>query len=120
MVKRLLHVGDDPIILEIVQATFLHDEEVTITSVRSAFDALTFVQSLKPDLFIVNRAMPDMGGFEFILELRKISETATTPIIILSGRARSLGAHNPFQQMAVAVLENPLSQIDFALKQRPC
>lgn len=101
-------MGDDPIILEIVQVTFLHDEEVTITSVKSAFDALTFVQSLKPDLFIVNIAMPDMGGFEFILELRKISETATTLIIALNGRARSLGAYNPFQRMAVVVLEKPV------------
>lgn len=52
--------------------------------------------------------MPNMGGFEFILELRKISETVTTPIIVLSGRARSLGAYNPFQQMAVVVLEKPM------------
>jgi len=108
MAKRILHVDDDPIILDIVRATFEKDEEVTVTSVKNAFDALASIQGLKPDLIIVDIAMPTMGGFEFILELRKISETATTPIIILSGRARSLGAYNPFQQMAVVVLEKPM------------
>ncbi len=108
MAKLILHVDDDPIILDIVKATFQHDEEIKVASVRNAFDALASIQSLEPDLIIVDIAIPDMGGFELILELRKLSEAATTPIIILSGRARSLGAHNPFQQMAVVVLEKPV------------
>tara|TARA_Y100001001_G_scaffold128873_1_gene127882 strand:- start:910 stop:1293 length:384 start_codon:yes stop_codon:yes gene_type:complete len=108
MAKLILHVDDDPIILDIVKATFQHDEEIKVASVRNAFDAFASIQSLEPDLIIVDIAIPDMGGFELILELRKLSEAATTPIIILSGRARSLGAHNPFQQMAVVVLEKPV------------
>ncbi len=53
MAKRILHVDDAPIIFDIVQATFQHDEDVTVASVKSAFDALASIQGLKPDLIIV-------------------------------------------------------------------
>lgn len=108
LTKRILHVDDDPLILDLVQATFRNDKAWSVTSLNNAEDALAFIHNLKPDLIIVDIAMSNMGGFEFILELRKIPETELTPIIILSGRARSLGRHNPFQEMAVVVLEKPL------------
>jgi len=108
MTKRILHIDDDPIILDIVQSTFKSDGQIAVTSIKNAEDALAVIQNLKPDLIIVDIAMPNMGGFEFILELRKFAQFAATPIIILSGRARNLGVNNPFQQMSVVVSEKPV------------
>ena len=50
--KRILHVDDDPLILDIVQATFRNDEALSVTSLNNAEDALAFIHNLKPDLII--------------------------------------------------------------------
>lgn len=108
MAKRILHVDDDPIFLDLVRATFAGDPEVQIRSIRNAEDALTVLPDFKPDLIIADIALPNIGGFEFILRLREAPQTTTVPVIVLSGRARNLGSQNPFHQMAVVVLEKPV------------
>lgn len=108
MAKRILHVDDDPIFLDLVRATFASDPEVQIRSIRNAEDALTVLPDFKPDLIIADIALPNIGGFEFILRLREAPQTTTVPVIVLSGRARNLGSQNPFHQMAVVVLEKPV------------
>jgi twitching motility two-component system response regulator PilG len=40
-----------------------------------------------PDLIILDLKMPKMDGYTTLLHLRKRAATASTPVIILSGRA---------------------------------
>ncbi|NUH65549.1 response regulator [Sulfitobacter sp. S0837] len=106
--KAILHVDDDPLVLDIVQAIFRHSQGIKVTSAQSAEDALQLIPKLQPDLFIVDIAMPDIGGFELLLKLREMSEAKNTPIIILSGRVGSFITHNPFRDMASVILQKPV------------
>lgn len=108
MTDRILHIDDDRIVLDLVQAIFRDNEQIAVTSRTNAEDALASIQSLRPDLIIVDIAMPNMGGVEFTHQLRKIPQSAHTPIIILSGRAQNLRESIIFQEMTPIVLEKPV------------
>ncbi len=108
MTDQILHIDDDPIFLDLVQTIFRNDKQLAVTSCTDAMDALASVQSLKPDIIITDIAMPNMGGLELTHELRKIQQTAKTPIILLSARARNLQAYSVFRDMAPIVMEKPV------------
>jgi two-component system OmpR family response regulator len=108
MTDRILHVDDDPIFLDLVQAIFRNNKQVIVTSRDNAENALASIQSLKPDLIISDIAMPNMGGLTFIHELRAVPQTAQTPIILLSGRAQNLEAYSTFREMDLIIMEKPV------------
>ena len=72
MASRILHIDDDPIILELVKMIFSDDRSLTFVSCLNARDALAVVEDLKPDLNISDISMPDMGGWNSHIGLARI------------------------------------------------
>jgi DNA-binding response OmpR family regulator len=56
------------------------------TIVRDGIQALESLKTSRPDLIILDLMMPLMSGREFLIALRKESEYAAIPVIILSAR----------------------------------
>ncbi|MDD5717575.1 MAG: response regulator [Sulfuricurvum sp.] len=82
---------------------FVDDSETALASTRmvtdsmpievkqylSALDALADIRSgITPDLIITDMNMPIMNGFEFLQELRKLSTTSRTPVLMLTTETR--------------------------------
>ena len=115
MTSRILHIDDDPIILELVKMIFSDDRSLTFVSCLNARDALAVVNDLKPDLIISDISMPDMGGLELAHRFGENPAIAGTPIIFLSGRTRDLEVYDAFRNLAATVMQDRPSICTIAL-----
>jgi two-component system, OmpR family, KDP operon response regulator KdpE len=79
---RVLLVDDEESIQQTL-STVLPLEGYTVYQVRSGKEALRKVQSVRPDLILLDLGLPDMDGKEVIRHLR---EWAIAPIIVISVR----------------------------------
>jgi len=84
MNETILVVDDDPGVLNLLEFILLR-KGYTVLTERGAQRALKLIDREKADLFILDVMMPGMSGFELCERLRAQSETALTPIILLSG-----------------------------------
>ena len=53
--------------------------------VKSAAEALSFLNQNESDIILLDIEMPNISGFEFLKDIRKIPSYMDAPIIIVSG-----------------------------------
>jgi two-component system, chemotaxis family, chemotaxis protein CheY len=87
--KRVLVVDDDPDIRELL-FTALEDEGFEVVPAGNGREALTIIQSFRPDVIVLDLMMPVMDGWQFANELRARDEEI--PLVLLSA-ARDLKTH---------------------------
>lgn len=78
--ETILLVDDDPSILDISRV-YLERDGFRIFCVSTGFQALNSIQSIHPNLIIVNMTLPGLDGIELCKRLR--SENNQTPVILL-------------------------------------
>lgn len=109
MVKVLL-VDDSPTIIEVMKLILSGDSEIEIVgTARNGQQALEMVHALRPDVVMMDLAMPVMDGVE---ATRRIMAECPTAIIIVSAHAEGLEADACFQATengALAVVPKPPS-----------
>jgi two-component system, OmpR family, KDP operon response regulator KdpE len=79
---RVLVIDDDPAIRRAIVSE-LRGEGYETVEAADGREATTVVARSRPDLLLVDLAMPSMDGFAFITSIRK---TLRTPIVVLSVR----------------------------------
>jgi DNA-binding response OmpR family regulator len=95
-VYRILHVDDEPDLLEMCKIFLEHDGEFTVNTFTSASDALDHLKSVPYDAIISDYQMPKMDGITFLKTFRASGNT--TPFIIFTGRRR--------EEIVIEVLNN--------------
>lgn len=80
-------VVDDKKELRVMVQSYLEQEGFRVVTATDGRNALFVARHEKPDLVILDLMMPEMGGYNFLREYRKESQT---PIIILTPRQVSL------------------------------
>jgi len=91
MSKTILVVDDDDLICKLVTRC-LEDENYTVLTAADGPTAIEKYETGKPDLVVLDIAMPDMSGFEVAKSIRAIQrreDRPHTPIILLTAYARS-------------------------------
>jgi CheY-like chemotaxis protein len=78
---RLLLVEDDRDAL-IAGAHLLEDAGFVVEVAKTASDGIVKAAALRPDLIVTDLMMPDIGGEEFVRELRRRRATRHTPVIV--------------------------------------
>jgi CheY-like chemotaxis protein len=53
--------------------------------VKSASEAIVFLNKSRSDIILLDIEMPNISGFEFLNDIRKIPSYISTPVIIISG-----------------------------------
>jgi twitching motility two-component system response regulator PilG len=86
----LIMLIDDSVCTRTILEKTLRRERYTTMGFDDGYTALRWLVSEEariPDLIILDLKMPKMDGYTTLLHLRKRAATASTPVIILSGRA---------------------------------
>jgi len=118
----VLIADDDPVIGEVV-GRFLSAAEFQVELVRDGLEASKRVTTLKPDLLVLDLAMPGMDGYGVLNQLRSDPATRDLPVLVLSGweearaeRAMTLGANEfltkPFSGKVLADVVRRLLNLD--------
>jgi PleD family two-component response regulator len=81
--RRVLIIDDDPTTRNLI-AHFLYREDFVVIKASDGGDGLARAKSDRPDLVIVDAAVPGLGGFEILSLLRRDAETRDLPVLMLS------------------------------------
>ena len=120
--KIILSIDDNPQQLKEFKLFLVPKYDLRV--VKSASEAIHFLNETKVDVILLDILMPNIGGFEFLSDIRKISTYIDAPIIIVSGnteegfldQARASSANDilfkPVQQAdLIAAIEKALKQL---------
>jgi PleD family two-component response regulator len=94
-----------------------------IFTVNSAANALNFMNANAVDCILLDIEMPNVSGFEFLDDIRKIPSYLITPIIIVSGKTGQEFFSEAKNSSAFDVLSKPvepehlISTIDKAISE---
>ncbi len=84
MAKRILIADDSVTIQKAFAMTFAGADDVTLTSARSADEALTIAQRLQPDLVVADGVMPGRSGYDLCAAIRADAGLRSVPVFILA------------------------------------
>ncbi|MBB5189364.1 signal transduction histidine kinase/CheY-like chemotaxis protein/CHASE3 domain sensor protein [Silvimonas terrae] len=87
-IKHVLVVEDDPLQRESMMK-LIADEDVKITAVALAEDALQHLKDTSFDCMVVDLTLPDMAGYDLLKRMAADSAYAFPPVIVYTGRVLS-------------------------------
>jgi len=82
--NKILLVDDDPLICRMYQERFSRDGLRVILAFNGE-EGLEKAEKENPDIILLDIMMPKMNGYEMLKILKGKTETASIPVIILSG-----------------------------------
>jgi CheY-like chemotaxis protein len=99
--------------------------QYNLRACKSAVEGLKLLNSIDTAIILLDIEMPDMSGFEFLHEIRKIPRLIRIPVIVVSGHSSEEFVSHALSQGANALLPKPveatvlLDKIDELLKNPP-
>ncbi|AFM27569.1 response regulator [Desulfomonile tiedjei] len=109
--KKILVVDDLEEVRELVEITLLR-AKYTILTAENGFDAVKIAKEQKPDLVIMDIAMPGkINGLEAIRLLKGDPTTEKCPIIVLTGLCTSENFRNYLEAGAHSCFSKPFSPL---------
>jgi CheY-like chemotaxis protein len=121
--KIILAIDDLPLDLAVFENILCPYYDLKISA--SAPEALTLLADIKADLIILDIEMPGMSGFEFLHEIRKLPQTMSTPVIVVTAHEGEEFASHAASQGANKTLTKPvnpsclLEQVSSLLEKKP-
>lgn len=85
MGRKILVVDDEPVLVETI-AYNLEQAGYQVTTAANGSSALEAAHRETPDLIILDIMLPEMDGLEVCRQLRRESNTSTTPIMMLTAK----------------------------------
>jgi two-component system response regulator MtrA len=104
----VLIADDDADILLLVKAVLERSGHEVVAASDGA-EALASVRARKPDLAVLDIAMPEVDGLEVLRRLRADPTTSELPVVLLSARAQEADVERGFAIGASAYLKKPFS-----------
>jgi CheY-like chemotaxis protein len=80
-------VVDDSMVIRHTVCRFLEERGFAVEAASNGMEALDILNRVLPGLVITDMQMPAMGGSELISALKDKPQTASIPIVILTGRS---------------------------------
>lgn len=123
----IVMVVDDSLTVRKVSQRLLHREGYQVVLAKDGVDALQQLQSITPDVMLVDIEMPRMDGFDLTRNVRNDARLAHIPIIIITSRtadkhrnyAQELGVNayfgKPFQEdVLLSAIRSFLTELNTA------
>jgi len=85
--KIILAIDDDPMYLGML--TDILSPHYTLMVSKSAAEAMALLEKNRPDLILLDIAMPNISGFEFLHDIKQNPKWLLIPVIVVSGHTNS-------------------------------
>lgn len=114
MQKTVLVVDDEPDLVEIVRS---HVEEAgySCISASNGVEGLAKAKASKPDLIVLDIAMPGMSGLQMLEYLRTTEGLTTTPVLILSAQGQTKNIFEADRLRVIDFLIKPFTREELVL-----
>lgn len=108
MAQRILQVDDDPLALAYV-GRILRASGYEVVTATSGGEALARLDTLRPDMVLLDVLMPDLDGYEVCRRIRRLPAFARMPILMLTGHNTLTERIKGFEAGADNYLSKPVS-----------
>ncbi len=113
---KILIVDDEPDVIKIVTMSFnLQQPDWQILSARNGETALELADRERPDLVLLDVAMPEMDGFEVLKEIRRFTDT---PVIMLTAKDDEMSKVMGLERGADDYVTKPFSHLELLARVR--
>ncbi|GAB4277370.1 MAG: hypothetical protein Kow0092_33170 [Deferrisomatales bacterium] len=106
--KRILAVDDEPNILLSLEY-ILEQEGYDVHTARDGEEALELVDSVRPDLILLDVAMPRKDGYEVCRLLREREDLAPVKVVMLTAKGQPLEKKKGIEVGADLYVTKPFS-----------
>jgi len=83
--KNILVIEDNHAILDVI-TLILQSEAYKVTGLNKSADMMSHIDSVRPDLMILDIMLPDADGRELLKQLRSDANTKDIPVLMISAR----------------------------------
>ena len=104
--KIVLAIDDNEMQLEIFEKML--SKKFDIRPAKSASDAIYYLNRNPADIILLDIEMPNINGFEFLYDIRKIPRFRKVPKIIVSGKTGQDFFNEARNSSAFEVLSKPV------------
>ncbi|MCC6728564.1 MAG: response regulator [Chthonomonadales bacterium] len=111
MAKKILVVDDEVHIPRLVRAS-LQRHGYEVETATDGLEALQKVEADRPDLIVLDVAMPNMDGFEVLRRLKANTLTCSIRVVMLTARDQERDVARGWQTGADAYLIKPFNPAD--------
>ena len=104
--KKVIAIDDNVSQLKIFQK--LLGSKYDLALVKSASEAIILLKSKEFDLILLDIEMPDISGFEFLHEIRKIPKYMNKPVLIVTSHSEPEFMSHAKKSSASGVINKPV------------
>jgi DNA-binding response OmpR family regulator len=106
--RKILAVDDEPNILLSLEY-ILQQEGYDVQLARDGQEALELAEKVRPDLILLDVAMPRMDGYEVCRLLRECEDLASTKVVMLTAKGQPLEKKKGLEVGADVYVTKPFS-----------
>lgn len=108
---RLLHLEDDPDILEITRMALELSGDFEIEQCSSGDDAVRVAQEFEPEVFLLDVMLPGQSGPEVLARLRELPKMANVPALFMTARVQETEVNSLLAHGASGVISKPFDPV---------
>jgi putative two-component system response regulator len=113
---KILIVDDEKFNIRLLEVILLHAGFTDIYSTADSREAQSIFCSIKPDLILLDLAMPHMDGFAVMQQLQEELLKDSVPVLVLTADATLSTRHKALQEGAKDFLTKPLDETEVLLR----
>ncbi len=114
--RRVLLIDDDEIMRESVRRV-LEQEHWEVSGAGNGRLALQHLATASPDVIVLDLLMPEMDGFEFLIEMRRHGEWRDIPVLVLTAKDLSVEEQQRLNGHVDRVMQKSASELDELLRE---
>lgn len=113
----VLVIDDEPMACDIIEG-FLYQDGYEMTFVNSGRAALDIIDSIQPDIILLDILMPEMDGFDVCRRLKANEKWRDIPVIIVTGLHEKNDVLRGFEVGANDFIHKPFNDIELRSRVR--
>jgi DNA-binding response OmpR family regulator len=115
MKQKVLVVDDNRELLRLIRLS-LKAAGFSVATASNGMDGLRKARSLSPDAVILDLVLPGMDGFVVCEALRNCPQTASLPVLILTGLNGQMARFAGMEAGATGFVTKPITAADLILR----